>query len=279
MINAVLVGVLLAEAAIAQPTSNLWTRVLMVESRFGRGTIFSLDVDQREYWITAKHILNGREHPPYGSIKDRSERLKILNPGLHGEQWLTINFSVLDPGKDIDIVVLAPPDLLLTNPLPSVTPAAAGVLLGGNCEFLGFPYGGGWRATFEGGTSMWMPYVKHCFISALQAEDKKFWVLDGINNAGFSGGPVTYMAGPQQQVFAVVSGYLTEPTDVITSPSQKLAPPKNPAASQRNGSKVKGASGAKQTVNVNSGFIIAFDIQYAIDAIHKNPIGPVRGAK
>jgi len=282
MIKPVVTGLLVVHAVVAQPTNNLWTRVLMVESPFGRGTTFSLDVDQREYWITAKHILNGREHPPYGSVENKSERLKILNPGIQGEQWLTVDFSVLDPGKDIDIVVLAPRNLLLSNPLPSVTPSAAGVMLGGNCEFLGFPYGGGWRAKFDNGSSVWMPYVKHCFVSALASEeDKKFWVLDGINNAGFSGGPVAYQTGPQQQVFAVVSGYLTEPTDVITSPLQKLSPPpKPPAPLQRKGSQAKvGTGNTKQTVNVNSGFIIAFDIQHAIDVIHKNPIGPLRTAK
>jgi hypothetical protein len=126
-----------------------------------------------------------------------------------------------------------------------------------------------------------MPYVKHCFVSALFTEDKKFRVLDGINNPGFSGGPVAYLTGPQQRVFAVVSGYLTEPTDAITSPLQKLAPPEPPPTPpQRKGSQAKeGAVGSRQTVNVNSGFIIAFDIHYAIDAIHKNPIGLLRSAK
>lgn len=278
LLGGALLGVLPLQTAVAQPTNNLLTRVLMIESPFGRGTIFSLDVDQREYWITAKHILNGAKRPPYGTIKSKSERLKILNPGLQGEQWLTIDFSVLDPGEDIDIVVLAPPHPILSNPLPSVTPSSAGVMLGGNCEFLGFPYGGGWRATFDNGASVWMPYVKHCFVSAFATQEKRFWVLDGINNAGFSGGPVAYNTGPQQQVFAVVSGYLTEPTDVITSPLQKLAAPQPPPS--RKGSQAeKGAGRAKLTVNLNSGFIIAFDIGYAIDAIHKSPVGPLRNAK
>src|SRR5437764_282260 len=42
----------------ATPTNNVMSRVAMVESPHGRGTIFSLDVDNREYWITAKHVLN-----------------------------------------------------------------------------------------------------------------------------------------------------------------------------------------------------------------------------
>src|ERR1035438_8098356 len=81
-------------------------------------------------------------------------------------------------------------------------------MMGGNCQFLGYPYGNGWPVTFDQGTLTWLPYVKHCGVSALPQGDKRFWTLDGINNAGFSGGPVTYLTGPQQQVFAVISGYL-----------------------------------------------------------------------
>jgi hypothetical protein len=77
----------------------------MIESPTSRGTAFSLDVDEREYWITAKHVLTGAEHPPYGSIKSKTAQLKILQ----GQQWITVDFSVLDPGEDIDIVVLARP--------------------------------------------------------------------------------------------------------------------------------------------------------------------------
>jgi hypothetical protein len=281
MIIRLFLGIVTVQAILlAQPTNGLWTRVLMVESQFDRGTTFSLDVDQREYWITAKHILNGTQHPPFGSVKSKSVRLKILNPGLQGEQWLTADFSILDPGEDIDIIILAPTHLLLTNPLSSVTPSSAGVVLGANCEFLGFPYGGGWRATFSDATSAWMPFVKHCFVSALASQgDKRFWILDGINNAGFSGGPVAYLTGPQQQIFAVVSGYQTEPTEVITSPLQKPLPPKPQPAPSKGSQAKKGEDRVKQTVNLNSGFIIAFDIQSAIDAIHKNPIGPLREGK
>ena len=31
-----------------------------------------------------------------------------------------------------------------------------------------------------------------------------------------------------------------------------------------------------EIVNVNSGFFVAYDISLAVDAIHKNPIGPLR---
>jgi hypothetical protein len=263
--------VFVALAQEAPPTANVLSRVLMVESQYGRGTIFSIDVDDREYWITAKHILTGAKHPPYGSVASKTASLRILNPDAQGEQWLTVNFSVVDPGNDIDIVALVPPEPLLNNPLPSVATDSVGVLLGGDCEFLGFPYGGGWRAPFANGGSFWMPpYVKHCTVSAMGTGEPKIWVLDGINKAGFSGGPVIFRTGIEQKIFGVVSGYLVEPTDVIPSVAGKK---------RSTAVKKKPVARSKETVNLNSGFIVAFDIGYAIEAINKNPIGPLRKVK
>ena len=43
--------------------------------------------------------------------------------------------------------------------------------------------------------------------------------------------------------------------------------------------KTKAATDAKDMVNMNSGFIIAYDISHAVDLIKKNPSGPARGKK
>ena len=79
---------LLAFSSVAQaqsmPTNNVLTRMTMIESRYGRGTTFSIDVDGREYWITAKHILTGAEHPPYGSITRESAELRLLTRVVRG---------------------------------------------------------------------------------------------------------------------------------------------------------------------------------------------------
>jgi hypothetical protein len=253
-----------ALAQSAQPTSGVLARVLMVQSQYFSGSIFSIDVDNREYWITAKHILTGAKHPPYGSIASKSVSLKILNPGAEGEQWMSVVFSVIDPGNDVDIVVLAPPGPLMDGPFQSIAVSSDNIGLGNDCEFLGFPFGGGWRAKFDNGKSYWMPFIKHCVTSAFNTEPQRMWVLDGINNDGFSGGPVIYHTGPQQQIFAVISGVRQEPAEVIFGNSEDNLGKLNPPASQ------------KATVNVNSGFIIAYDIKYATDAIAANPIGPLR---
>src|ERR671929_123983 len=77
-------------------------RTAMIESQYFRGTTFSIDVDQREYWITAKHILTGAEHPPFGTVDtSKPVSLKILDPGANQERWVTVPFSVIDGGKDV----------------------------------------------------------------------------------------------------------------------------------------------------------------------------------
>lgn len=64
--------------------------------------------------------------------------------------------------------------------------------------------------------------------------------------------------GAQQKIIGVISGYYTEQSEV-----QALVPEPHPKEPQ-------------EVVNVNSGFFIAFNISYAMDAIHSDPIGPLR---
>lgn len=248
------------------PTINVLYRVTMVESRFDRGSIFSVDVDHREYWITAKHILTGAKHPPFGSVSEKSVSLRVLNPRGQAEQWLPESFSVLDPGKDIDIVVLASAQPILPTSAPdSVATDAVGLMIGSECEFLGFPYGTGWLANRGKQGQFWTAFAKHCTVSGSISDEPKLWILDGINNEGFSGGPVIFRAGSEQKIFAVVSGYYAEPTDVIPSAARKSAP--------------KQKAATRMKVNLNSGFIYAYDIAAAIKAIQRSPIGPIRTGK
>jgi len=259
-----------ARGQSAQVTVGALGRTFMVQYKNERGTIFSIDVNNREYWITAKHILTGAKSAPFGEYDSPTVTVSILSPADEVQKWVPETFSVIDPGKDIDIVVLVPQHALLPTKDP-LTVGSKGVAFGGDCEFLGFPYGGGWRAHWATGQSVWYPYVKHCTVSA-SLEDTKIWVLDGINNVGFSGGPVLSGTGTQQNVFAVVSGYHTEPADVV---DENTDVPPGPGAAP-NSKPDKEKTEKKEIVNVNSGFIIAYSIDAAIDAIQKNPIGPLR---
>jgi hypothetical protein len=257
-------SILQATATMAQSaraTHDSLLRVRMVKSQFGTGTIFSIEVDQREYWITAKHVLTGAEQAPFGTVTEKVT-LSLLDPTSAQVNWVPENFSVIDPGVGIDIVALAPGVPLQDNTVPSPPADSTGVPFGGECEFLGFPFGNAWPAMFLNGTAYRMPFMKRCTISGRYIAPQNIWVLDGINNLGFSGGPVVFGTGPAQQTMAVISGYQTEPAAVVPVPKQP-------------GHSSKPKKRPKEMVNVNSGFIIAYDISYAVEAIKKNPIGPL----
>ena len=178
---------------------------------------------------------------------------------------------------DIDEVVLVPTIPLVTSPLDSPKAASDGVVLGGDCSFLGFPYGGSWLANY-GGQSTRMPFTKRCGVSGMQPEPK-VWILDGLNNVGFSGGPVIFGSGLDQRVFAVISGYRTEPSEVISAGAHHCPPPGHAADKSKVSTADEAPTKPKQSVNLNSGFIFAYDISYAIDAIHSRPVGPLRETK
>lgn len=272
----------------AQATNDALFRTFMIETNFGRGTTFSIDVDNREYWITAKHIFTGIKTGPAGVFTSKTAQANILSQIGDGDDghdlhWTTETFTVIDPGKDIDILVLVPDHLLLHYPRGfTLKTGATNIGLGGDCEFLGFPYGGGWKAQLQDQQDpnkknwVWLPYVKHCTPSGqLIGKELSVWILDGINNEGFSGGPVLYATGPNQEVFAVISGFHTEPLEVLPDPhSGESRTSVIPAAPKLPGQKPD--KPIKEIVNANSGFILAYDIGPAIKAIQNNPIGPLR---
>jgi len=255
----------------------------MIQTIHGRRTVFSIDVDNREYWITAKHLFTGIESGPPGEFSTKSVQANILAPVGSGEtgegqNWQTVTFATIDPGNDIDILVLVADHLLLSYPRDfNLKFGSEGMPLGGDCTFLGFPYGGGWRSKLSPSDQwMWWPYVKHCTVSGTLGDPNvTVHVLDGINNKGFSGGPVLFNTGVNQHVFAVISGYHTEPLEVLpastvgdASASAVPPPPQLPGQDS--------AANSGQIVEANSGFIIAYDIDPAIKAIRANPTGPLR---
>jgi hypothetical protein len=97
----------------AQATEAAMYRTVMIQTAFDRGTAFSIDIDNREYWITAKHLFTGAKSGPFGTYKPQTATVSVLSQFGEGEQgfdqkWHNANFTVIDPGKDIDILVLVP---------------------------------------------------------------------------------------------------------------------------------------------------------------------------
>lgn len=256
-------------AQSAQATNDILFRTVMVKTDTVQGTMFSIDVDGREYWLTAKHILTGAKHPPFGEVKNKTVSLSVLDPTAPGEKWDKYKFTVIDAGKDIDIVALAPGKRIQQIQIASLAISQEHAPIGGECEFLGFPFAQSWRATWENGQSYLMPYIKHCYIAGLIDKPVRIWILDGINNDGFSGGPVVFHTGPDQRILAVVSGFVPEYGEVVSIPV-----PSTPTKSNSGSTAAKPktpAQNKKNVVGMNTGIISAYDAQYAIDAIKLHP--------
>jgi hypothetical protein len=301
-----------SQSTIVNKTALFQTR--LIETTKGIGTAFVIDVDKREYWITVKHIFTGIENAPPDAFRTHTVQANLLLPFSHTSvsqelNWWTIRFTTIDPGKDSDILILAP-EQPLADVLPDdslklesdADPAeeTALVPIGGDCEFLGYPYGSGWRANTplytlnkESKSSIpgngnklppqtsgwfWSPFVKHCILSGSKSRNGiTMFVLDGINNLGFSGGPVVTGRGTSLKVFAVISGFHVEPLEVRSAPegTQSYISPTSPPQPGQ-----KSKSGTKEIVESNSGLIFAEDITSAIKAIRANPIGPlITGSK
>jgi hypothetical protein len=203
-------------------------------------TCFTIDVNSKQYLVTARHAIPTNEK----SITIQLQKNNI---------WENLECELVGiPSDDIDIVVLAPPHCISESyPLE---PTTEGLFLSQDVHFLGFPYGlyaevGSLNYDFP------LPLVKKACISMLklQPEETKILYLDGINNPGFSGGPVVFSPHGNvhtMRVAAVISGYRQELNKVFI--------------------------GEKETdlaVGYNTGIIIAYPIDYAIELINSDPIG------
>ena len=101
-----------------------------------------------------------------------------------------------------------------------------------------------------------LPLVKKAVVSAVMVDGKPL-LLDGHNNAGFSGGPVVRRwNGNEQSVIAVVSGYRYDRGKVR----------------DENGNETS------YTYDTNTGIIVAHNIQHAVELIAANPIGITSGS-
>jgi S1-C subfamily serine protease len=256
--------------ARAQLTTNVLLRVRMIRpagsSSFGTG--FTLEVDGSQYLVTAKHVVAG--------MKD-SDTLEIRQ----GDQWTPLTVKVLR-ANDADIAVLIPPrQLTVSFPLE---PSLTGIRLPQDVYFLGFPYGLPYDlptkplGLIQGFA---LPFIKKGVVSAM-TDHAKVIFLDGHNNPGFSDGPIVFRDLDQSEVVfklaAVVSGFRPELLPILKL--REITPDKVSSAdiAQQRIVRKEGhlyrLDDTDEVVNSNTGIVIRYNIGYALDLIHKNPIGP-----
>jgi len=216
-------------------TANVIHRVFRI--RFGKseGTAFTIEVGQREYLVTARHMVE--------PIQDSAE-IEVFSNGI----WTPLRVNLVGHAPDdADVSVVAASRQLTPLNLP-MEATHEGLTYGQDVYFLGFPYGflGKYILGPEGYP---LPFVKKATLSLF---DGKVFFLDGHNNPGFSGGPVVF-AKPfthEYKVAAVISGYraVQEPVYAGSQPSNLM-------------------------YLDNTGIIVSHTIYAAMEMIRANPIG------
>ena len=218
-------------------TANILQRTFLIRYNGNAGTCFTIDIQGRRYLITAKHVID--------SIRDDTIVYISYNRG-----WLQSRVRLVGHGTgDIDVTALAPQELFgASHPLRVTT---AGLVLAEDIYFLGFPYGLSMKVKTELNAGFPLLLVKKASVSALGLEDGPM-LLDGHNNAGFSGGPVARRGTKEEQtVIGVVSGYRYDRHKVRDENGEETP----------------------HTYDTNTGIIIAHDIRHALAIIATNPIG------
>jgi hypothetical protein len=248
-LSALLAWCLAGTAAWAQiPTSNVLYRVLRIRTPTATGSAFTIEVDGKQYLITARHVL--------GSFGGEGEIELWLD-----RRWSRIRARAIYPSRaavDIAALDLGRP---VTVSLP-LEPSSGGLTLGQQVYFLGYPDGLAGSGPAPPGFGE-IPFLKSGIVSALDDRDPEASILylDGQNNPGFSGGPIVFWhtASSSFRVAGVVRGYRNEALPVLKR--EKLDDPE--AKPYRD-----------LYTRANSGIVVGFDILHIVQAIREQAPAP-----
>jgi hypothetical protein len=221
-------------------TSNAIQRTFRLKYGTSIGSCFTIDIDGRQYLITAKHVLRGIKTEDNAEIYFEGAWHRV-DTRLVGECPGLIDITAVSLGFQL-------------SPSHRLPASDKDAIFGQDVYFLGFPFGLG-AEIGEVNRNFPVPSIKKATLSAIVNDPSgaRILYLDGNNNPGFSGGPVVFTPPPRLDDFrvaAVVSGYRIDPQPVFIGdqPTQLIA-------------------------KHNTGIIISFAISHAVEVIRANPIG------
>jgi len=220
-------------------TSNVYTRVFHLRFGTGTGTCFAIDFEERQYLVTAKHVIEG--------LQDNNT-VELY----HNNNWVTIPVRLIGHHATADVSVISINQVIVQLPLE---PTTNGIIYGQDLYFLGFPYRLADEANSQINRNFPLPLVKKGILSAILNDGQgNYLLIDGINNPGFSGGPVVFKLPNQNnfnfKVCGIISGYRTAEEPVYQAGAQ-----------------------VPLSVRANTGIIVAYNIENALELIRANPIG------
>lgn len=184
-------------------------RTFNIRKDSSTGTCFLIQEKEKNYWVTAKHVL--------GKV---SNKQKVSFHILQDTNWLLATGTVLvHTNPLIDIAVVVPDDTSTTN---AIKLNQVQMILGDEGFFLGFPFGMKTRDNSNINKGFPFALIKKCVFSGGYTEKGiQMMFFDGNNNPGFSGGPVFYknrLDANDRRLYlvAVVSAYVNQKNQMIT---------------------------------------------------------------
>lgn len=222
------------------PTTNTYHKILFIKGA-SYGTAFCIEVDDREYLVSAKHL-----------FADPANTVSIKY--LKADKWIDLAVKTAWYGRNgCDAIAFALDNQISLSRFPLI-PSTEGMAWGQEVCFLGYPF----QMSVQLGSALAdrpFPFVKRGNISAWLKEydDTEIIFVDAINNEGFSGGPVIFQPHDQKhpQVCGIVSGYRTDSEPVLDDKGEQTG----------------------HTVQYNTGFLRAMSIDPVVKGIKRNPIG------
>lgn len=213
-------------------TSNVFNRVFLVTFGQSLGTGFTMEVEGRQYLVTARHVAKGKSAngPLAVAENDLMQPVAVIGESMPA-----------DPSIDVIVFALAAQLSVAYECLPSMK----GLIWGQDTYFLGFPFGLRGVPTIEGRP---LPLVKHAQHSGevIDESGQRVIVLDGLNVPGFSGGPLVFRPNSTApfQIAGVIQSFLAQESSIIN------------------------AEGAETDMHVvtNPGILFAYNIQHAVEA-------------
>ena len=218
--------------------SDVLLRVFRVQYAGQQGTMFTVEQDGRQYLVSAKHIFECAQ----GNFE-----IELY----HDNTWKPIRVTLTGHSNSSDISVFAA-NQVLTTPELVAEASCADIYYGQDVYFLGFPYGlfGDFPEVNVGYP---MPFVKKAILSMMSTKADNAMYLDGINNIGFSGGPVAFVVNgniKHWRIAGVISGYVSAP-EVVSDQGRDVG----------------------LRYSANTGLIKASPINDAVSLISDNPNG------
>ena len=186
--------------------ADILVNTFLIKTSSGQLTAFLVEYKSEEYLVTARHGFKNSNNSSVSLMLLYDTTFIILKGKLFLHTDSTIDIAIIKLNQKIQKM----------KPLE----IAESITIGQECMFLGFPYGY-FYSKLPKTELPTLPFVKKAIVSALA---NKITFLDGINNPGFSGGPVVIFDNITHKVkiYGVISGYYPEYNQIKDSANKKI---------------------------------------------------------